>query len=391
MQFKNLITKKGTTLLCRRMISVCLAIIMTVAVLPVMSLTVNAVEPTALESVTFGYAYDVQRYPAYPKAGDNVELSWLDEPFLSNGVSGTTSEGNWTLTKIGTYSYLENSGRGSTSLKYIVDEVADKYTDLSSDKIVLHELKDGNTHIAYGVVVAYNSTDGLAVFIGDSLSSSAGYLLSKISRSGTVYTTATAVITDWTPPQTYDITIASSENGTTKTSVTKAVENDTITITAAPDEGYKVDTVKYNDGVDHVVSLTGDKYTFTMPAKAVTVTVTYAVKTYTVTYRADGKEVGSPQTVEHGKDATAPQIPAKAGYTGKWDSDGKNIKNDTTINAVYTKITTTNTPSVDTDTSTTPQTSDNNNLTFMCVLLLVNGCLLLGVTVYNNKKKTKMN
>jgi len=60
---------------------------------------------------------------------------------------------------------------------------------------------------------------------------------------------------------------------------------------------------------------------------------------YTVTYKADGKVVKTVE-VEHGKDATAPEIPAKEGYNEtapKWDKDGKNITADTTINAVYTK------------------------------------------------------
>ena len=65
----------------------------------------------------------------------------------------------------------------------------------------------------------------------------------------------------------------------------------------------------------------------------------YTVKKYTVTYKADGKVVKTVE-VEHGKDATAPEIPAKEGYNEtapKWDKDGKNITADTEINAVYTK------------------------------------------------------
>ena len=70
-------------------------------------------------------------------------------------------------------------------------------------------------------------------------------------------------------------------------------------------------------------------------------TTTYTVtvmKNYTVTYKADGVIV-STQTVGHGKDATAPAIPEKVGYTKTapvWDMDGKNITTDTEINAVYT-------------------------------------------------------
>lgn len=65
----------------------------------------------------------------------------------------------------------------------------------------------------------------------------------------------------------------------------------------------------------------------------------YTINKYTVTYKADGKVVKTVE-VEHGKDATAPEIPAKEGYNEtapKWDKDGKNITADTEINAVYTK------------------------------------------------------
>lgn len=58
---------------------------------------------------------------------------------------------------------------------------------------------------------------------------------------------------------------------------------------------------------------------------------------YTVTYMADGESV-STETVGHGKDVILPAVPAKDGYVGKWDSDGKNIIGDTTITAVYTAI-----------------------------------------------------
>ena len=61
----------------------------------------------------------------------------------------------------------------------------------------------------------------------------------------------------------------------------------------------------------------------------------YEINTYTVTYIADGKVVDT-QTVEWGSDAVAPAVPEKANHTGAWDADGKNIKADTTINAVYT-------------------------------------------------------
>jgi len=73
----------------------------------------------------------------------------------------------------------------------------------------------------------------------------------------------------------------------------------------------------------------------TMPAQNLTIKANWTINKYTVTYKADGQVVGTVE-VEHGKDATAPEIPAKTGYTAVWDKDGKNVTTDTEINAVYT-------------------------------------------------------
>ena len=82
--------------------------------------------------------------------------------------------------------------------------------------------------------------------------------------------------------------------------------------------------------------------------------------TYTVTYVADGKIVGT-VTVNHGEDATAPELPEKKGYTAAWDLDGKNITADTTITAVYTE--------------NSPQTGDSDMAVWFVALTLCAGCL----------------
>ena len=103
------------------------------------------------------------------------------------------------------------------------------------------------------------------------------------------------------------------------------------------------------DGVDVIAELNGDneykiiadnaEHTVTAIDEAGNVTE-YKInvyKNYTVTYKIDGETVDT-QTVGHGKDANLPAVPAKNGYVGKWDSDGKNITGDTTITVVYTEI-----------------------------------------------------
>lgn len=69
----------------------------------------------------------------------------------------------------------------------------------------------------------------------------------------------------------------------------------------------------------------------------VTLYAQWKIVEYTVTYMADGEPVSTEQ-VGYGKDAALPAVPAKDGYVGKWDNDGKNITEDRTISAVYTEI-----------------------------------------------------
>ncbi len=71
----------------------------------------------------------------------------------------------------------------------------------------------------------------------------------------------------------FAITKAAAENGSFTVSADKAAEGTAITVTPTANEGYKVDTVKFNDTV---IEAEDGAYSFTMPAMAVTVTVTFA-------------------------------------------------------------------------------------------------------------------
>lgn len=141
----------------------------------------NATPTVAVDQVTFGYAYDVQRSPAYPAKGTKVTLSSLTGPIGSDGKNGN-SEGSWTLTKAGTYKYMVESKKATANLKGIVTGISSKYTPkLDEDTIAVYELKNGSNHVAYGVIVAYdyNDNSGYALFQGDTLSGSgAGYYFS---------------------------------------------------------------------------------------------------------------------------------------------------------------------------------------------------------------------
>lgn len=83
----------------------------------------------------------------------------------------------------------------------------------------------------------------------------------------------------------YDITVDENiEHGSVVAKVgeetaTTASMGKTVILTVTPDGGYQIASVKYNDGEDHVLELVDSKYSFTMPAKDVTVSATFSVTT----------------------------------------------------------------------------------------------------------------
>lgn len=109
-----------------------------------------------------------------------------------------------------------------------------------------------------------------------------------------------------------------------------------LTYTFTPDEGYYVEHVWVN-GQD-LGSL--PQYTFQNLRQDSTISVTFAIYTYTVTF-ADGLDgqIFARQVVEYGENATMPALqPHHEGYhfTG-WDHDGSAITADRTITAQYAR------------------------------------------------------
>lgn len=80
----------------------------------------------------------------------------------------------------------------------------------------------------------------------------------------------------------YSVSVAPNiENGTISVDNNKPYEGDTVTVTATPDSGYVLETVKFNGESAKVV---GNTATFTMPNADVTVTATFrTAKEYKVT------------------------------------------------------------------------------------------------------------
>lgn len=228
----------------KKILSILLCLCMVAVLLPTTALAAQ------VEDVTFDYAYDVQREPGFPSTADKkITLKGLANPIMSDGSRGDRNDGLWTLTRVGTYSHVtDNVGNNVInnvnvdSLGYIVGEVARAYSDISdTNTIVIHELKNGNNHIAYGVVLAYSETETetetetekRAVFIGDSLGSNrggAGYLLSTTEQTGPVTVTAGMIATDFVE-QTASIALDPAEDYTFPAATEGYGEQTPLTVT----------------------------------------------------------------------------------------------------------------------------------------------------------------
>ena len=115
------------------------------------------------------------------------------------------------------------------------------------------------------------------------------------------------------------------------------------------------------------------------------------VPIFTVTFVADGVPMDE-QTGPSGADATMPEVPAKEGYTGTWDSDGKNITKDTTITAQYEKISSGESGGVGGDSdndSDNPDTGDGADLMLCSVMGLTSLLCMAMLFVLPYRKKGK--
>ena len=129
----------------KKVLCMLLCLCMMIGILPT-TLVANA--QTDSKTMTFGYAYDVQRNPAFPtKKGDKVTVSGFQTP-LRYGASASgsmiryeNSAGTWTLTEVGTFGNISKVSPAPTSnLKPIVKTVAESCGISDMNSIVIHNL-----------------------------------------------------------------------------------------------------------------------------------------------------------------------------------------------------------------------------------------------------------
>lgn len=97
-------------------------------------------------------------------------------------------------------------------------------------------------------------------------------------------------------------------------------------------EGYEFIYWQDDEGITYATDLKD----FVMPAKNITLTAIYSVKTYTVTFKDWNNDILITEIVAHGSSVIEPDDPIRVGYAFiKWDKDLTNITSDLTIMALY--------------------------------------------------------
>ena len=131
------------------------------------------------------------------------------------------------------------------------------------------------------------------------------------------------------------------DNSSTPEASTPAPATYTVTFVA---DGVTVDTVTYTEGDASILEPevpAKDHYTGVWEAYTldgdVTVNAVYTLKEYKVTFVADGATVATEGYTIDNTTVTAPEVPAKEGYTGAWEAY-ELTSGDVTVNAVYTAI-----------------------------------------------------
>lgn len=161
------------------------------------------------------------------------------------------------------------------TIRYTAANIGDKLPTDSKNSSTFKGWKIGDTiytTLTDEALTALNGTKTLtAEFTANSGSNGGGSSSGGSSGGG-------AAATD-----SYSITVKNVQNGTVTVSHKTAAKNTTVTITATPDKGYPLSSVKVLDQNNKEVKLnqTNGKYTFTMPASKVTIQVVFQKETTT--------------------------------------------------------------------------------------------------------------
>ena len=162
----------------------------------------------------------------------------------------------------------------------VVKRVAPSYTVTIADGIshgTVSTSPSGSALEGSEVTITTTPEDGYALTslsVTDALSQAVTVTANKFTMPGSnVNVTATFAklyTVTWSAPSNGTITVKHGE--TILASGNTVPEGATVTITTDPDDGYKLSTLKYNDGSDHDIKAAK---TFTMPGHAVSITAEF--------------------------------------------------------------------------------------------------------------------
>lgn len=211
-----------------------------------------------------------------------------------------------------------------------------------------------------GTASASKSTAAAGETITITCSPSSGYTANTPTASGITFTAAGTNKWTFTMPSSavtvsctfskinYNVSITAGTGGSATRDKTTAQIGDTVTITCTPSAGYTANTPTAS-GITFT-SLGNNKWKFTMPAAAVSVSCTFSKVTYTITKAVSPSGAGTvtaAATGQVGDQITVSQTPAAGYYFNGWTfspagptvSSGKFTMpaNNVTITANYLK------------------------------------------------------
>ena len=204
---------------------------------------------------------------------------------------------------------------------------------VSNLNTLLQDCKSGiSGTLAYSTNNGESFTDGNSFDVEEDLTAKGKAYYNKISKISDPY--AYIVVTHYT----VTCTANPAKGGTVSVSPTSALAGETVTITAAPKNGYDLTSITVNgDEID----ITSTPYTFEMPAQATEVVATFTAKTLHLTINNDnskGTVYGVPATSTVGSEISFTVTP-KDGYavntvTYSFTPTG-GTENTTTLTAPY--------------------------------------------------------
>ena len=224
--------------------------------------------------------------------------TWYNYPVVVKSVAEDASLKVNNGASLSVINCVNKETKASNNVIYIPDNA-----DYTSTGTVDATIELGNEEMNLVTVINRNSTSTVLVADGVSFPLSSpgtynGYTFGGWRGSnGLVYKAGDSVVINsdmtftaiWNAinvPDTHNITIANTVNGTVSTNFSNASAGSTVTITAAPADGYAVSSVAVTgpDGRVNVTRVDATTYTFVMPDGAVTVSVSFGPATVTLPF-----------------------------------------------------------------------------------------------------------